>query len=509
MVFSEMIRQYRIAHRLTQKQLAEMLGVTAAAVSKWEKNSSAPDISMLIPLAELLEVSMSDLVNALDFHFNSEHLKKEMDWRSYICGLLEQMSDGFFNIDFRHGWRILYKSRGTGRYFPAADYRCLTEAQMIGLNRTGVLRLSADIPGGRRELSLRKIPGVSPYDFFAVIRDETETIRLRESESLERMFRFAMTEDAALEMCFDVETGLRIPLTGERTPADLAGVRTLQEFFPILIRKMHRDDAAVIASRAGFFLPPDQFFTEGHREGFLCRICDGEDPERYSWYRFSYAYYCNRESGARLVGILAYPYPPDAELKPVATTNLSCDQQPLTPAESGGAPAERGDVPDGGENGEQEMPRKADLPQAGSGDGADRRVFIRTFGWFDVFVGGAPVLFPNRKAKELLALCVDRKGGYVSSAEAVASLWENEPVTKVTLARLRKTVMQLKRTLRAAGIEEIFENERGKKRVVPERVRCDLFEYAAGGRKRGELFLGSYMLNYSWGETTCAELLRL
>ena len=38
---------------LTQEQLAEMLGVSAPAVSKWETDSSYPDITLLCPLARL------------------------------------------------------------------------------------------------------------------------------------------------------------------------------------------------------------------------------------------------------------------------------------------------------------------------------------------------------------------------------------------------------------------------------------------------------------------------
>ena len=38
-----------------------------------------------------------------------------------------------------------------------------------------------------------------------------------------------------------------------------------------------------------------------------------------------------------------------------------------------------------------------------------KRVYLRTFGKFDMFVDGQVVHFTNNKAKELLALCVDRR----------------------------------------------------------------------------------------------------
>ena len=48
---------------LTQKELAQSLDVTDKAISKWERGLSCPDISLLIPLAKVLDVSTSELLN--------------------------------------------------------------------------------------------------------------------------------------------------------------------------------------------------------------------------------------------------------------------------------------------------------------------------------------------------------------------------------------------------------------------------------------------------------------
>ena len=48
-----------------------------------------------------------------------------------------------------------------------------------------------------------------------------------------------------------------------------------------------------------------------------------------------------------------------------------------------------------------------------------KRVQIRTFGRFDLFIDEKVVPFRNAKAKELLALCVERKGGNVTIEEAI------------------------------------------------------------------------------------------
>ncbi len=137
----------------------------------------------------------------------------------------------------------------------------------------------------------------------------------------------------------------------------------------------------------------------------------------------------------------------------------------------------------------------------------NRTVSIRTFGYFDVFVGDRPIAFRNKKSKELFALLVDRRGGYISSEEAIGFLWEDEPVSPVTLARYRKVALRLKNILEEYGISEVVESVDGKRRIVTEKVQCDLYDYLSGREEFSQLFKGSYLTNYSWGENTLAELM--
>ena len=58
------IRFLRLQSGLTQAQLADRIGVTDKAVSKWERDGSCPDIALFPKLADILGVSVSDLVNA-------------------------------------------------------------------------------------------------------------------------------------------------------------------------------------------------------------------------------------------------------------------------------------------------------------------------------------------------------------------------------------------------------------------------------------------------------------
>lgn len=51
---------------LTQEELAEQIGVTPQAVSKWEKGTGMPDISMIVPLAQTLSVSTDTLFGLVE-----------------------------------------------------------------------------------------------------------------------------------------------------------------------------------------------------------------------------------------------------------------------------------------------------------------------------------------------------------------------------------------------------------------------------------------------------------
>ena len=58
----QLITTLRKEKGLTQKQLADALNVTDKAVSKWERGLSFPDISMLEPISELLDISIMDIL---------------------------------------------------------------------------------------------------------------------------------------------------------------------------------------------------------------------------------------------------------------------------------------------------------------------------------------------------------------------------------------------------------------------------------------------------------------
>ena len=67
--FGNFLAQLRKEKGMTQKELAANLYVSDKAVSKWERGLSVPDISLLVPLAELLNVTVTEL---LEGHYTEE-----------------------------------------------------------------------------------------------------------------------------------------------------------------------------------------------------------------------------------------------------------------------------------------------------------------------------------------------------------------------------------------------------------------------------------------------------
>lgn len=58
----DLISDKRKAKSMTQKQLADLLNVTDKAVSKWERGVSCPDINTIPKLADILGVSVDELL---------------------------------------------------------------------------------------------------------------------------------------------------------------------------------------------------------------------------------------------------------------------------------------------------------------------------------------------------------------------------------------------------------------------------------------------------------------
>ncbi len=78
------IKSLRREKYITQEQLAEYLGISSRAVSQWECDRTAPDISQLPALCDIFGVS-SDLLLGIDIEKNNEEIKKYLDIARNLC----------------------------------------------------------------------------------------------------------------------------------------------------------------------------------------------------------------------------------------------------------------------------------------------------------------------------------------------------------------------------------------------------------------------------------------
>lgn len=63
--FPQSLKRYREMYGATQKQMAEKLGMTPNAYQKYELGTREPKLSTLIEIADILEVSLDDLVGRI------------------------------------------------------------------------------------------------------------------------------------------------------------------------------------------------------------------------------------------------------------------------------------------------------------------------------------------------------------------------------------------------------------------------------------------------------------
>lgn len=135
--------------------------------------------------------------------------------------------------------------------------------------------------------------------------------------------------------------------------------------------------------------------------------------------------------------------------------------------------------------------------------------FVHTFGYFDIFVEDKPVYFSSAKAKELLALLVDRHGGSISTENAVSVLWPNREYDESVQSLFRKVLKSLRISLADAGISDIFIDVRNQRSVDVSKFTCDY--YALLEKKEGakEAYSGCYMQGYAWAKPTQQHIEKL
>lgn len=107
-IFSERLKELRLSLNLTQAQFVEGLGITASALSAYEKNLKNPSISVAKRIAEKYNVSIDWLCGLSDKKESGLHPKTYTDTVNILLGLLNTEKLKFESIKFEDVDTVLF-----------------------------------------------------------------------------------------------------------------------------------------------------------------------------------------------------------------------------------------------------------------------------------------------------------------------------------------------------------------------------------------------------------------
>lgn len=91
---AKFIKEQRNKKGITQSELADKLFITEKAISRWETARGTPDISLLLPLAKELDVSVSDILNGEKSNTTNENINDLIEY-------IELNKKGKYNFPFK------------------------------------------------------------------------------------------------------------------------------------------------------------------------------------------------------------------------------------------------------------------------------------------------------------------------------------------------------------------------------------------------------------------------
>lgn len=114
MTLGEKIKEQRIAHGLSQETLAEAMGVSRQAVTKWEADQSVPSSEKLILLAKLFHISLDTLIgNEVTSREVPQDKKPNPILRANLTRIAITLHAAFAYSTAQHLWyarRVLHRS---------------------------------------------------------------------------------------------------------------------------------------------------------------------------------------------------------------------------------------------------------------------------------------------------------------------------------------------------------------------------------------------------------------
>ncbi len=125
---------------------------------------------------------------------------------------------------------------------------------------------------------------------------------------------------------------------------------------------------------------------------------------------------------------------------------------------------------------------------------SNKKIRVKTFGEFEVFLNDKPAEFKYTKTKELFAYLIDRKGEMATNGEQMRVLFLDESHT----SDLQCIHADLIGALKNAGCDDVVIQSWGKMGLSPAKIDCDLYDWEKGLAYAINMYRGEYMLQYEW-----------
>lgn len=198
-LLAQKLREFRKKQGLTQEQLAEAMGVTVGAVSKWESGASTPDVSLILELADFFETSVDVLLG---------YAQQSASLEGSVCRLRDLRIQKDYAAAFReaekalqrfpNNFQVVYESAriyqlaGLERCDKAALIRCQElyrrSLELISQNEdreispvsiyiaiANAMHSAGDVEGALKLLKEYNVEGVNNVEIGTILAKEKET----------------------------------------------------------------------------------------------------------------------------------------------------------------------------------------------------------------------------------------------------------------------------------------------------------------------------------------------
>ena len=155
---------------------------------------------------------------------------------------------------------------------------------------------------------------------------------------------------------------------------------------------------------------------------------------------------------------------------------------------------------------EQSLRRELEELRYPASQKKQKRLFAQTFGNFELFVDGKPVVFKYTKTKEIVAVLINNRGAQTSNGEIIATLWEDDGDPEKKASYLSNLRQDLQNTFTKLKLNGLILKQRGSLAIAADRIECDLYDWLEKKQESKYHYLGDYMNQYSWPEVMHAEL---